>query len=167
MFYFYNFLLRSAAKHSPPRLPAPTTPKSEKVPKNNKSRYSKRQQEQQQLLLWLLKCFNFLSPLFICMRLCVCVYLFRFEIRVYLYLCVLFFASHFRCSPLALAHPEDEVRRLPLLLWRKLQRIIFTLRQRIWSVSRRCLCVCVYVCVYISYDCPMFSMPCAFGLWHS
>lgn len=131
---------QSSGRHA---TPAPTTPKSEKVAKNNKSSYNKRQQQQQQLLLWLLKCFNFLSLLFI-----------RFEIRVYLYLCVLFFlfASHFRYSPLALAHPEDEVRRLPLLLWRKLQRIIFTLRQRIWSVSRRCLyvcmCVCLCVCIY-------------------
>lgn len=151
MFYFYNFLLRSAAQcHTPPRPNAPATPKSEKVPKNNKSRYNTRQQQ----LLWLLKCFNFLSALFIYMRVCmsVRVYLFRFEIRMYLYLCVFFVASYFRCSPLALAHPEGEVRRLPLLLWRKLQRIIFTLRQRIWSVSSppsQCVCVCVCVSVRV------------------
>lgn len=151
MFFFYNFLLRSAAELRPPCHARPNDAE--------KWKSGKKQQKQLQqtttattTTALAVKVFQFfVSSLHLHASVCVCI----FSALKYECICIsesfFLFASHFRCSPLALALPEDEVRRLPLLLWRKLQRIIFTLRQRIWSVSSRCLyvCVCVCMCVHI------------------
>lgn len=92
MFYFYNFLLRSAAQLRPPCHPRPSDAE--------KWKSGKKQQKQLQqtttatatttTTALAVKVFQFfVSSLHL--HASVCVYLFRFEIRVYLYLCVLFF----------------------------------------------------------------------------
>lgn len=151
MFYFYNFLLRSAAELRPPCHARPND--AEKWKSGKKQQKQLQQTTTTTTTALAVKVLQFfVSSLHLHASVCVCIFsALKYECICISACCFFLFASHFRCSPLALAHPEDEVRRLPLLLWRKLQRIIFTLRQRIWSVSRRCLyvCVCLSVCVRV------------------
>lgn len=150
MFYFYNFLLRSAAQLRPPCHARPNDAE--------KWKSGKKQQKQLQqtttattTTALAVKVFQFFfSSLHL--HASVCVYLFRFEIRVYLYLWEFFFVR----LPFSLF-----ATRIGTSGGRSASSSAFALAQitahnfHITSAHLECveslsvcLCVCVYVCTY-------------------
>lgn len=168
MFYFYNFLLRSAAQLRPPCHARPSDAEKWKSGKKQQKQLQQTTIATTTTTALAVKVFQFFVSslhLHACVSVCVCI----FSALKYECICI---SESFFCLPFSLFATRigtsgGRSASSSAFALRKLQRIIFTLRQRIWSVSRRCLYVCVCECAYISYDCLMLSMPCAFGLWHS